>query len=125
MKIATIVVRVLIGLLLVASSVVVLFNLVPQPEAHGNLKIFNEGLAASGYLMKLVKITELICGLAFLAGVFMPLAAVVLFPVSVNIIFVNIFLAPEALPMGLFLLAGNLFIAFTCRKHYTGLLQVK
>jgi uncharacterized membrane protein YphA (DoxX/SURF4 family) len=104
---------------------VVLFNLVPQPETQGNMKIFNEGLAASGYLMQLVKITELVCGLAFLTGFFVPLAAVVLFPVSVNIIFVNVILAPEALPMGLILLAGNLFIAFTCRKHYTGLLQVR
>ena len=65
MKIAVIIVRVLLGLLFIFSSVVVLFDLVPQPELEGDVKVFNEALAVSIYLIPLIKVTELVCGIAF------------------------------------------------------------
>ena len=61
MKIAAIIVRLLMGFIFLFASVVVLFKLIPQPEPTGNVKIFMEGLAATGYLMTLIKVTELVC----------------------------------------------------------------
>lgn len=125
MKIAVIIVRTLMGLLFVMSSVVVLFNLAPQPELSGNMKLFMTGMVASGYLMPLIKVTELICGLAFISGRFVPLATVVIFPVTVNILLVNAFLAPQGLPMAVLLLLGNLFLAYRYKDNYVPLLTVK
>jgi uncharacterized membrane protein YphA (DoxX/SURF4 family) len=125
MKIAVIIVRILLGLLLLFSSVVVLFKLVPQPEAQGAIKTFNEGLAASIYLMPLIKVTELICAIAFLSGWFVPLAAVVLFPITVNIVLFHAFLAPEGLPVVILVLLANLFLAYAYRKHYVSLVAPK
>ena len=48
MKIAVIIVRTLMGLLFIFASVVVLLNLVPQPELTGKTKIFMDGMNASG-----------------------------------------------------------------------------
>ena len=125
MKIATIVIRVLLGLLLVFGSVTFFLKLYPVPEMQGNLKLFNEGLAASGYVMQVVKFIELVCGIAFVAGFFVPLATIVIFPITLNILFVHIFVAPEGLPIALFVLASNLFLVYVNRDKYKPLLSVK
>ncbi len=125
MKIAKIIVRVLMGLLFLFSSVVVLFKLVPEPELSGNVKLFNEGMAASVYLMPLLKSIELLCAIALLSGRFVPLATVVIFPITVNILLFHSFLAPEGLPVAIFLFLGNLFLAYTSRKNYQTLVVAK
>lgn len=118
MRIAIIIVRVLMGLLFIFASVAFFFDLVEPPEMEGDLLAFNMGLAAAGYLFPLVKTIELLCGLAFLSGFFVPLAAVVIFPISVNILFVHLFLDPAGLPVAIFVILANLFLAYACRQHY-------
>ena len=125
MKIAAIIVRLLMGFIFLFASVVVLFKLIPQPEPTGNVKIFMEGLAATGYLMTLIKVTELVCAIAFLSGFFVPLAAVVIFPNIVNIFMFHLFLAPEGLPVAIFLLLGDLFLAYYYRERYQLMLKDK
>lgn len=125
MKIAVIIVRLLLGLMFLFASVVVLFKLMPQPEPTGEVKVFMEGMAASGYLMTLVKITELICAIAFISGFFVPLAAVVIFPIIVNIFMFHLFLGIEGLPLAILLLLGNLFLAYYYRDRYKAMLKAK
>lgn len=125
MKIAIIIVRILMGLLFLFSSVVVLFSLAPEPELTGKMKLFNDGMAASVYLMPLVKVVELVCAIAFLTGRFVPLATVVIFPITVNILLFHTFLAPEGLPVAVFVFLGNLFLAFTYRRNYQTLVVAK
>ena len=57
MKIATIVVRMLMGLMFLFASIVVLFHLMPQPPMKGNAKLFMDGIMATGYFMTLLKMT--------------------------------------------------------------------
>lgn len=125
MKIAVIIVRILMGLMFLFASVVVLFKLVPQPETTGAVKIFNEGMAASIYLMPLIKITELVCAIAFLSGRFVTLAVVVIFPVILNILLFHAFLAPEGLPIAIALFVADLFLAYYYRKNYQSLFIAK
>jgi len=125
MKIAVIVVRILMGLMFAFASIVVLFKLMPEPEQTGNVKIFMEGMAASVYLMTTVKIFELLCALAFLSGRFVPLAAVVIFPIILNILLFHVFLEPSGLPIAILLMIGNLFLAYYYRDKYKALLAAK
>lgn len=125
MKIAVIIVRVLIGLLFLFASITFFLNLVPQPELKGSVKAFNDGISASVYLMPLVKVIELLCGIAFVSGFFVPFATVVIFPVAVNILLFHAFLAPEGLPVAIPLFLGILFIAYANRKSYEALLVAK
>lgn len=118
MKIATIIIRSLFGALFVFASVSYFLDLIPQPVATGNLKTFQDGMAASGYLMTLVKSMELICGLAFLSGKFNTLASLVILPISVNILLVHIFVAPEGLAMGLFVFLANVFLIYRHWGNY-------
>lgn len=113
------------GLIFLFSSIVVLFNLVPQPELEGSVKLFNEGVEASVYMMPMIKIIELICAIAFISGFFVPFATVVIFPIVVNIFLFHSFLAPEGLAIAIFLLLGNLLLAYYYRQLYIPMLLAR
>ncbi len=123
MKIALIIIRSLMGLLFLFSSVTFLFKLYTPPELTGNLKIFTDGLAASVYILPLVKVIELICGLAFLSGRFVPLAVVLITPIIINILMVHTFLDPKGLPVAIFLVLANAFVAYYHRESYKPLFK--
>lgn len=125
MKIITIIIRILFGALLLFSSIAYFLNLSPQPVLTGEMKTFNEGMMAAIYLMPLVKAIELICGIAFIVNRFVPLATIVIFPISINILGVHIFLANEGLPIALFIIVANLFLAYRNREHYERILSSK
>ncbi len=125
MKIAVIVVRVLMGLLFLFASISVLFNLVSQPELTGKTKSFMDGVNASVYLMPLIKITELLCGIAFVSGFFVPLATIVIAPITINILLFHIFVDTAGLPVGIFLVLANLFLAYANRDKFRPMLAAK
>ena len=125
MKTAVIIVRVLMGLLFIFAAVVVLFKIVPQPELTGNVKIFMDGVNATGYLMTLIKITELACGIAFVTGRFVPLATVVIAPVIVNIFLFHAFVDTSGLAVAVFLVFANIFLAIANRDKFKPLFEAK
>ncbi|HEY0462181.1 MAG TPA: DoxX family membrane protein [Pyrinomonadaceae bacterium] len=125
MKTAVIIVRVLMGLLFIFASVVVLFKIVPQPELTGNVKIFMDGVNATGYLMTLIKVTELACGIAFVTGRFVPLATVVIAPVIVNIFLFHAFVETSGLAVAVFLVFANIFLAIANRDKFKPLFEAK
>lgn len=110
MKIATTIVRILIGLLLLFASISYFLHLMPEPETTGNFKAFNVGLIAATYIMPLAKAIELLSGLAFVTNKFVTLANIMVLPVTINILFINIFLTPENIPIAAALFMGNLFL---------------
>jgi len=125
MKIAMIIVRSLMGLLFVFGSIVYFFSLFTPPPMEGNIKTFNEGLAASGYFFTELKTTELVCGTLLLIGRFVPLALVILAPVIINILLVHIFLDRTGLPVAIFLVLSEIFLAYYYRKAFAPLLTSK
>jgi putative oxidoreductase len=125
MKIAVKITRILLGILLIFSSMAYFFNLIPVPELFGAIKEFNEGVEASGYLIPLIKGTELVCGLALLSGYFVPLALVIFFPLAVNIMCLHFTIAPEGIPIAIFVMATTLFLVYAKRAHYKELVTIK
>lgn len=124
MNIAKIIVRTLMGLLFLLASVIYLLNLAPPPDdLPEKLKAFNEGMAASGYLMTLVKVTELVCAIALLSGRFVPLALVILSPIIINIFFVHLLLERSGLPIAIFLILAQLFLAYCYRDSFKELVK--
>lgn len=123
MKWAVIVVRSLMGLLFLFASVTFLFKLITPPPPTGSMKTFSDGLEASVYLMPTVKVIELLCGLAFLSGRFVPLATVLIAPIVVNILGVHLFLAHEGLPLAVFLVLATVFLAWHHRDSFKPLFR--
>jgi uncharacterized membrane protein YphA (DoxX/SURF4 family) len=122
MKIATLVIRILIGILLLFAALSYFLKFGEQPAPVGDMKTVMEGFNATKYLLPLAKAVELICGLSFLTGKFIKLSAVILVPVSLNILLINVFLMPEGTPIAAALLLGNLFLIYRNWDSYKGLL---
>lgn len=123
LKITMIVARTLMGLLFLFASITYFFKLITPPPATGAMKVFGDGLEASRYLMPTAKAVELCCGLAFVSGRFVPLAAVLIAPIIVNIVLVHAFLAPEGLPLAIFLVLANSLVAYYHKDRYRALFQ--
>ena len=131
MKIAMIIVRTLMGLLFLFASAtyfLMVFGVVPMPAMpDGPIKVFNEGLAASGYFFTLLKVTELVCAILLLTGRFVPLALVILSPIIINIFMTHLFLDrnPASMATAVFLIAANIFLAWYHADAFRPLLQSK
>jgi uncharacterized membrane protein YphA (DoxX/SURF4 family) len=123
MKIAAIIIRTMLGLLFLYTSISYFFHLTPEPATTGEFKAFQLGLLASMYLLPLAKAVELLCGLSFLTGKYMTLANIMIFPVTLNILLINYFLTPENLPIAIFVFLGNIFLIFTHWENYKGLFK--
>lgn len=105
--------RVLFGFIFFASGLVGLLNLVPMPtDLPEALVTFNSGLMASKYFFPLLKATETVCGLLILIGWFVPLALIILAPITLNIFLVHLFLAPDGMPLAIALGAFQIYLSF-------------
>lgn len=104
--------RVLLGLVFFVFGLDYFLHIMPPPKGPfpAPMMSFAGALAQSGYMMELIKGTEVLCGALLLANLFVPLALVIIAPVIVNIVAFHLFLAPSGLPLALVLvtLAGGL-----------------
>ena len=112
MKIATIIVRVLLGAMMLFASISYFFNLGEQPAPTGDMATLMGGLMASKYMFPLVKSIELIAGLMLVSGKFVKLGTVLLMPISVNIFLIHLIVSKSDVPMSAAILAANVFLIY-------------
>ena len=103
--------RLLLGLIFVGSGIA-FFMVPPPPMPEGPVADFFKGMMATQYFFYLLKGTEIVAGLLLLAGMFVPLALVVLAPIVLNIFLVHLFLMPEGLVMAVILGVLEIYLAF-------------
>lgn len=125
MKTTIIIIRTLLGLLFLFTSISYFLKLTPEPVSTGNFKAFQVGLVASTYLMPLAKAIELLCGLSFVTGRYTTLANLAILPVTLNILLINFFLTPQNMPIALFVFFGNIFLIYSHWENYKGLFAAK
>jgi putative oxidoreductase len=97
-------------------------TLPPMPAAAAD---FMGALAATGYLLPLIKGVEVAGGALLLSGRFVPLALTVLAPILVNIVAFHLALAPEGLGMPLVLFALELYLAWSYRAAFRPMLRAR
>jgi putative oxidoreductase len=93
-----------------------------MPEAAMS---FMGALGATGYMFPVIKVVELVCGLALLAGMFAPLALVLLAPIIVNIFLFHLFLAPSGLIIAVLVTGLALFLGHSWRDTYKPMFKKK
>ena len=125
MKTVTAIIRILIGLLLLSVSLAYFLKLMPEPVTQGDFKAFQVGLVPSTYLMPIAKSIELACGIAFIFDRFVTLASILVLPIILNILFVDYFLTPQALPISIFLFLGNFFLIYKHWNNYKSIFAIK
>lgn len=122
MKTATIILRVLLGLIYFVFGWDYFLHFIPyQPSHTGAAAALKEGLMAAGYLYPMMKTIQIVCGLSLMLNRYAPFSAVVLFPISLNVFLFHTVLVPSGWFMGVLLLVPNLFLGYAWRKYYKGM----
>ena len=112
--------RYLLGIVLFVFGLNGFLGFIPQPPPPEAGGAFLGALVGSGYVMTLVKATEVVVGALLLAGRFVPLALVALVPISVNIALYHAVLDP-AVPgviVAVAVFALNVFLIWAYRSYY-------
>ena len=117
--------RVVLGLIFAVFGVIGLFELGPQPEMSEEAGAFMGAIMDTGYLWPVIKVSEIVCGVLLILGLFVPLALVVLAPIALNILLFHVFLAPEGSVIGIVILVLGLYIAHQHRESFSAVLRRK
>ena len=123
MKIATIIVRVLLGLVFVVFGSNIFLHFIPMPPPPATLAgDFSKALMQSHYIY-VVGLLQVIGGLLLLIGRYVPLGLTLLGPVIANILLFHIFLDRSGLPLAIIVAVLALFLLWRHRTNFAGLVK--
>lgn len=117
--------RILMGLLFFVFGLNGFLNFIPAPPPETmpeGAVAFGMALMGSGYMIPLVKGTEVLVGLLLLANRFVPLALTLIAPVVVNIFAFHVFLAPSGLVITFLVAALEIYLAWAYRSSFRPML---
>jgi putative oxidoreductase len=122
MKIATIISRGLLGLIFVVFGSNKFLHFLPMPPMSGEAGAFMGALFVTHYLY-VIATFEVVGGLLLLTGRYAPLGLTLVGPVVVNILSFHTFMAPSGLPIALVVSALAIFLLWSYREHFAGLIK--
>ena len=123
MKTATIISRVLLGLIFVTFGLNMFLHFIPMPPPpEGPAHEFMTALFMSHYLY-VVGALQVLGGIILISGRWVPLGLTLLGPVIVNIVCFHVLMAPAGLPMALVVSFLALFLLWRYREHFAGLMK--
>ena len=124
MKIAATIARILLGLLFTVFGANGFLHFIPMQPPTGLAGQYMGALFVSHYLVP-VFLLQLAGGILLLVNRYVPLALICLGPVIVNILCFHAFLAPEGLPMALFVVVLWLVVFSGVRRAFAGVFAQK
>lgn len=126
MKTTVLVSRILLGFIYLVFGLDYFFHFIPyQPLHTGKTGAFIAGLKGVGYFYPMIKVIQITGGLSLLFNRYAPFSAVVLFPISLNVLLFHTILVPSGWLMGVTLIVPNLLLGYGYRKYYAGMFTAK
>lgn len=122
MKIATVIVRVLLGLMFVVFGSNGFLQFMPMPPMEGHPGDFIGSMHATGYL-KAIAAFQVAGGALLVIGRFVPLGLTLLGPIIVNIVFYHLFMDRAGMVMAGVVSAMSLFLLWRYRSAFAGLVR--
>ena len=117
--------RLALGALLLFAVSNAIFSFAAQPPSPPAAQTFLGGLFSAPYFFALLKGTEFLVAIALLSNRFVPLALVVLAPITVNIVLFHTVLAPAGAPMAVLLFGLQIATMWSHRQNYRSVLAAK
>jgi len=100
-----------------------LAQLFPKPELSAQAQEFFNHFANTGYMIIYLVFFELIIGLALVINRFVPLALVLLLPLSINAVSFHLFLDPRTMLPALVLFVLNIILIYIYYPFYKPFLK--
>lgn len=119
-------VRLVFGLMWVIFGLNFFFQFLPaNPPPSEKAGALLGAMFQAGYFFPFVKITEIVVGLALLTNLFVPLALIIIAPITLNIFLLHAILDPGGLAIGAVLLVLNVFLGIRYLESYKPILKPK
>jgi putative oxidoreductase len=113
--------RIILGLLMLLGAFTHITNTKEGAMANS---AFITALVDTGYLWPIIGATELLTGLAILAGRFVPLSLILLAPITLNILLFHLSNpSPDGIGIALAIILPHLGLAWLYRRHFSGLFK--
>jgi uncharacterized membrane protein YphA (DoxX/SURF4 family) len=123
MKIATIIARVLLGLIFVFFGSNAFLHFLPMPPLpQGVAGLYLKAFFESGYVY-VIGGMQVIGGLLLLIGRFVPLGLTILAAIIFNIWAFHVLMAPEGFPPALVVTLLELFLLWSYRESFAGIVR--
>ena len=123
MKIATVIARILLGLIFIFFGSNAFLHFLPMPPLpQGVAGLYLKAFLESGYVY-VIGGMQLLSGLLLLIGKFVPLGLTILAAMIFNIWAFHILMAPEGFPPALVVTVLELFLVWSYRERFAGILR--
>ena len=124
MRLVATLARIMLGLPFLVFGLNGFFHFIEEPEQPLQAAAFLSALDASGYMLPMLKLLEVLCGALLILGRFVPLALTLLAPILVNILAFHLYLspAPPELGFAVALVGLELFCAWAWRARFAPML---
>lgn len=123
MKIFSLIARLLLGLMFTVFGLNGFFHFLHQPPPPSQMALqFFVALSTSHYLV-IVFALQLVAGVLLLAGLFVPLALVMLAPILVNILNYHLLIDPKGIGPGIFATLLWLIVFVRYRENFLPLFE--
>src|ERR1700757_3267399 len=120
MKIASLVARLLLGVIFVVFGLNGFLHFIKAPMPTGIAGQFIGAIFASGFWVVIFGV-QVISGVLFLAGRFVPLALVLIGPMIVNILCFHALMGAPGLPLAIVVAALWAIVAIRNKQHLAGI----
>ncbi len=123
MKIATVIVRILLGLAFVLFGVFPFLTFLPQPPPPSGLAGDYVKVFTASHYAQVVGAMQLLSGLMLLSGRFVPLGLTILGAILFNILAFHILMEPSGIWPGVMVTLLWLFLISRYRERFAGILR--
>jgi hypothetical protein len=117
--------RLLLGLIFTLFGINGFFQFLPMPPLSPEAGIFLGSLVGTGYMLTFLKASEMFCGLLLLTNTYVPLALLILAPITLNILAFHLFLDPPNVGIGIIVVSLNIFLGWSYRRYFREALTAK
>jgi uncharacterized membrane protein YphA (DoxX/SURF4 family) len=124
MKVATIILRILLGLVFLIFGINKLHTFIPAPMPTGEAGAFIGALVSTKY-WAIIGLLESVGGLFVIANRFVPLGLTILAPIIVNVFLYGLFFDNHGIPMAGAVTAVWLFLFWRYKNNFTPLFEAK
>lgn len=116
-------IRILLGLGLVVFGLNGFLHFMEMPPLSQEAGVFIGAIATAGYILPIVSVVEVLAGISFLTNKFVPLMAVVLFPVLLNAFLFHLVLDPAGIAGAAVFTVLNVVLMFANKPAYEKMLK--
>lgn len=117
------IIQIILGLILIVFGANKFIGFMPEPNLPEAASDFMGALIKTGYMFYLIGAVEVITGLMLVFGKWIAFALILLAPVSVNMIFFHLNLAPMGIGPAAAVFILNAFLIYKYWDHYKPLFK--